>query len=124
MNWNPSYSYAAIPLELAKVPSYYKVLATPVAAAQGLPHFRNVHIWNVKATDAKQAFNVSAYPDAPLENFCLDHLEIEATTAGTIANAKNWSFENNQIRTDDGSKLVFTDAAKHNSKDIPYGEPK
>ena len=61
MNWNPSYSYAAIPAGMTDVPDYYKVLATPVPEAQGLPHFRNVHISYVKATGARQAFNVSAY---------------------------------------------------------------
>ena len=80
MNWNPSYSYATIPAGMTDVPPYYKVLTTPVPEAQGLPHFRDVHIWNIKATGARQAFNVSAYPNAPLENFRLDHLDIEAAT--------------------------------------------
>jgi len=124
MNWNPSYSYAVIPPGLADVPPYYKVLATPVPEAQGLPHFRDVHIWNIKATGARQAFNVSAYPDAPLENFRLDHLDIEARTAGTIANAKDWVLSDNDIRTADGSKPAFTDQAIRDPGDVPYGEPK
>ncbi|MFP5210912.1 MAG: glycoside hydrolase family 28 protein [Acidobacteriota bacterium] len=110
MNWNPSYSYARIPPGLKSIPPYYKSLATPVPPAQGLPHFSNVHIWNIKATGAKTAFLVSAYPDAPLEGFHLDHLDIQATTAGTLANAKNWTLNNNDIRTADGSKPVFTNA--------------
>lgn len=124
MNWNPSYSYAAIPPGLTDVPPYYKVLATPVPEAQGLPHFRGVHIWNVKATGARQAFNVSAYPAAPLENFRIDHLDIEAATAGTIANAKNWTLTGNNIRTADGSKPAFADATSTAPKDTPYGEPR
>lgn len=122
MNWNPSYSYAVIPAGMTDVPDYYKVLATPVPAARGLPHFRDVHIWNVKATGAREAFNVSAYPDAPLEDFRLDHLDIEAATAGTIANAKNWRMEQNRIVTADGSQVKFTDAVGMSSKDVPYGE--
>ncbi|MFZ1938696.1 MAG: glycosyl hydrolase family 28 protein, partial [Terracidiphilus sp.] len=69
MNWNPSFSYAVIPAGMTDVPDYYKVLATPVPEAQGLAHFRDVRIWNVKATGAREAFNVSAYPEAPLEDF-------------------------------------------------------
>ena len=69
MNWNPSYSYAVIPAGMTDVPDYYKVLATPVPEAQGLPHFRNVHIWNVKATGARQAFNVSAYAAGAARGF-------------------------------------------------------
>src|SRR5580658_8490747 len=122
MNWNPSYSYAAIPPGMTDVPDYYKVLATPVPEAQGLPNFRNVHIWNVKATGARQAFNVSAYAEAPLEDFRLDHLEIEAATAGTIANAKNWRMEENKIEAADGSVVKFTDSAGTDPKDVPYGD--
>ena len=69
------------------VPPYWVALTTKVPEAQGLPHFSDVRIWNTKATGAKTAFNVSAYPNATLDNFRLDHLHIEA--AGTIANAKH-----------------------------------
>lgn len=122
MNWNPSFSYAVIPAGLTDVPDYYRVLATPVPEAQGLPHFRNVHIWNVKATGARQAFNVSAYPQAPLEDFRLDHLDIEAATAGTIANAKNWRMEDNKIATVDRSVVKFTESTGAYPGDVPYGE--
>ena len=122
MNWNPTYSYAAIPPEVTNPPPYYKVLATPVADQQGLPHFSDVHIWNIKATGAKTAFNVSAYPNATLDNFRLDHLNIEARTAGTIANAKNWTITDSTIHTADGSKPKFTDTHVTDT-DIPYGEP-
>ena len=123
MNWNPAYSYATIPPDLKDVPPYYRVLATPVPPEQGLPHFSNVHIWNIKATGAATAFNVSAYAEAPLEDFRLDHLDIEAKTAGTIANAKNWSITGSRIETADGSKPVFTKSQVTNANDIPYGEP-
>ena len=123
MNWNPTYSYATIPPELKDVPSYYKVLATPVPPEQGLPHFSDVHIWNIKARGATTAFNVSAYPEAPLESFRLDHLDIQAKTAGSIANAKNWTITDSKIETADGSRPVFSDYGKDNKTDIPYGEP-
>jgi polygalacturonase len=122
MNWNPSYSYAAIPAGMKDVPDYYKVLATPVPEAQGLPHFRNVRISYVKATGARQAFNVSAYAQAPLEDFRIDHLDIEAATAGTIANAKNWKLEDNKIQTADGSQVKFADSMTTDPRDVPYGD--
>jgi polygalacturonase len=124
MNWNPSYSYATLPGDVKDVPPYWIVLTTPVPEDKGLPHFRDVHIWNIKATGAKTAFNVSAYPNAPLENFQLDHLDIEAATAGWIANARNWTLADNDIHTADGSKPVFTDSAREDRKDVPFGEPK
>lgn len=124
MNWNPSYSYATIPAGIQNVPPYWKVLATPVPAEKGLPHFRNVHIWNIHATGAKTAFLVSAYPNAPLEDFRLDHLDIEAATAGSIANAHNWTMVNNHIQTADGSKPAFTNSNAQDKTDVPFGEPK
>jgi polygalacturonase len=112
MNWNPAYSYAKLPegTDPKTVPSYWIPLTTPVPEEQGLPHFSNVHIWNIKATGAKRAFNVSAYPNAPLIDFKLDHLNIEAATAGTISNAKNWTLSDNTITTADGSKVTITDS--------------
>ena len=127
MNWNPSYSYATIPanVDRATMPPYWTTLTTVVPDAQGLPHFSDVHIWNIKATGAKQAFNVSAYPTATLDNFTLDHLTIEAKTAGTIANTRNWTLKDNSIITADGSKPTFTDTPTPSStKDVPFGEPK
>ena len=124
MNWNPSYSYATLPPGLKDIPPYWVVLTTKVDEQMGLPHFSDVHIWNIKASGAKSAFNVSAYTNATLDDFRIDHLDIEAATAGTVANAKNWKLTENQIKTADGSKIVFTDSAGNNSSDIPYGEPK
>jgi polygalacturonase len=124
MNWNPSYSYATLPPGVKDIPSYWVVLTTRVDEQKGLPHFSDVHIWNIKATGARRAFDVSAYPNATLDDFRIDHLDIEAATAGTIANARNWKLSENQIKTADGSKVVFTDSAVINSGDIPYGEPK
>jgi polygalacturonase len=121
MNWNPAYSYAKLPegTDPKTVPPYWIPLTTPVPEEQGLPHFSDVHIWNIKATGAKKAFSVSAYPNAPLVNFKLDHLNIEAATAGAIANAQNWTMTDNTITTADGSKVTITD-----SENVSAGEPK
>jgi polygalacturonase len=109
MNWNPSYSYATLPPGSKNVPAYWIVLTTKVPEQQGLPHFRNVHIWNVKAAGATQAFQVRAYPNATLDHFQINNLNIVAKTAGFIANASDWTLTGNQIKTADGSKLSFTD---------------
>jgi polygalacturonase len=121
MNWNPAYSYAKLPegTDPKTVPPYWIPLTTPVPEEQGLPHFSDVHVWNIKATGAKRAFNVSAYPNAPLVDFKLDHLNIEAATAGTIANAQNWTMTDNTITTADGSKVSITD-----SENVSTGKPK
>jgi len=104
-------------------PAYWVTIATPVPEKQGLPHFSDVHIWNIKATGARTAFDVSAYPDATLDNFRLDHLDIEAKTAGAIANSKNWTITDSNIRAADGSTPKFTDVAVLDPSDQLKSEP-
>jgi polygalacturonase len=112
MNWNPSYSYATLPAgtDPKTMPPYWVPLTTPVPAEQGLPHFSDVHIWNIHATGARRAFSVAAYPEALLTNFKFDHLDIQAATAGEIADAKDWSFSDVKLTTTDGSTVKVTDS--------------
>jgi len=110
MNWNPSYSYATIPVGLKTYPDYYKVLSTPVPEAQGMAHFHDVHIWNIKSTGAKTAFEVDAFKAAPLEHFQLDHLQIQADTAGHIDDAKDWKFSDVSLTTADKSTVAVSDS--------------
>ena len=109
MNWNPSYSYAKIPADLKTYPEYYKVLSTPVSEAQGIAHFRDIHIWNIKASGAKTAFEVDAYKSVPLENFSLSHLHIQSTTSGHISDAKDWKFDDASLTTTDKGHVILTD---------------
>ena len=117
MNWNPHFNAVQIPPGLADVPPYYKILATPVPPERGLAHFRNVSISNVKATGAKTAFDISATPQNPLEDFHFENLTIDAQSAGAVANAKNWTLSGVTIRAADGSQLTFTDSSGITLKD-------
>jgi len=110
MNWNPSYSYASIPAGLTGYPAYYKTLTTPVPEAQGRARVSNVHIWNIKAANAKIAFEVDAYPQVPLEHFKLEHIDITATTAGHIADASDWKFSDVVLHTADHSTIALSDS--------------
>ena len=91
------------------MPAYWKVLATPVPDEQGRAHFHDVHIWNIKATGAKTAFQVDAFPQLPVDDFRLDHLTIQAQTAGHIADAKGWKFSDISLSTADGSVVGLSD---------------
>jgi len=112
MDWNPNYSNTSLPAgtDPKTVPDYWIKLTTPVPAEQGLPHFSNVHIWNIKATGARRAFSVSAYANAPLINFKFDHLDIQAANAGSIANAQDWVFSDVKLTTTDGSAVKVTNS--------------
>jgi len=113
MNWNPSYSYAILPpgTDTKTMPPYWVPLTTPVPEAQGRPHFSGIHIWNIKATGARRAFSVEAYKDAPLTGFKFDHLDIQAASAGSIADAKDWSFSDDKLTIADGSAVRVTDSS-------------
>ncbi len=111
INWYSSYSYAKIPDGMTDYPSYYKVLSTPVPEAQGIAHVRDVHIWNIKATGARTVFEVDAYASAPLERFVLDHWQVEAQTAGHIADAKDWKMSDMSLKIADGGVVAVTDSS-------------
>ncbi|MGH9589029.1 MAG: glycoside hydrolase family 28 protein, partial [Terracidiphilus sp.] len=93
------------------------ILATPVPLSKGMMHISNVHIWNIKATGARRAFDVSAFPQAPLEDFKLDHIAIQARSAGTVDDAQNWTLANVSIDAADGSKLTFSNSQGITLKD-------
>jgi len=109
-NWNPSYSYAKIPAGLANVPDYYSVLAQEVPRERGIPHLKNVKIYNLKASGSREAFSVGSYPDSPLQDVTFRNIEIQAQRAGEIQNAENWKFENTRIQTADGSHVALKES--------------
>ena len=104
--------HATLPagMDIKSAPPYWVPLTTPVSDAQGRPHFSAVHIWNIKATGARRAFSVEAYPDAPLVGFKFDHLDIQAASAGSIADAQDWTFSDIKLTTTDGSAVKVTDS--------------
>jgi polygalacturonase len=109
MNWNPAYSYAVIPAGLMNYPAYYTSLTTHITPeSRGHARVSNVHIWNIKATGAKTIFEVAAYPNLPLDNFRFDHLDIQAQTAGQIADASHWHFSDAKLQTTDGSTTAVS----------------
>jgi polygalacturonase len=110
LNWNPSYSYAKMPDDVKDPPAYWRVLTEPVPPEKGLPHFRKVRISGLKATGAQRAFAVVSYADSPLVDFELRDLEIEARSAGSIANAEDWTFTGLKLKTADGSAVAVKDS--------------
>ena len=109
-NWNPSYSYARIPADVANPPAYWRVLAEPVPPEKGTPHLRDVRISDLRASQAQQAFSVASYANSPLENVTFTNIDIDAARGGGIRNASNWRFANSRIRTVDGSGVTVEES--------------
>jgi hypothetical protein len=109
LNWNPSYSYAEMPKDVENPPDYWRVLTTKVPEDKGIPHFADVHIWNIEATGAKTAIAIAAYPQAPLKDFRIDHVNIAADTAGNLSNTQNLKLDTITIKVPDGSHIKAED---------------
>lgn len=107
LNWNPSYSYTSLPAgtDPKTVPPYWIALTTPVPEAMGLPHFRNVHIWNIDAKNARTAFDVSAYPNATLDGFTIDHIKVQGVSAGSVADTRGLKLSEIDLSVTDGSRV-------------------
>jgi polygalacturonase len=107
LNWNPEYSYAVVPEDVTEMPPYWRVLATPVPRAKGIPRLSDVRVHDVIAVGAKQAFDVAAYAAAPLRKFRFEHLVWDAESAGRIENADDWEFRDSKVRGRDGQAPVI-----------------
>jgi polygalacturonase len=71
MNWNPAYSYSTLP-------AHWKAILTKVDPAQGMPHFRDVVISNVRAHNAKTAISAEGQPNSLLEGMTLENVTMTA----------------------------------------------
>jgi polygalacturonase len=110
LNWNPSYSYATIPEGLANVPDYWRVMTQHVPVERGRAHLSDVRVSDIKAIGAKTAFEAAAFPEALLERFAFDNLDLDVQAGGKIANAKDWTFKRSKIDTLDGKAPEVVDS--------------
>ena len=58
----------------------------------------------------QRAFAVSSYAESPLEDFEFRDVEIAAKSAGSIANAANWSFTGLKLTIADGRAVAVKDS--------------
>ena len=62
MNWNPSYSYSTLPAgyKYDSLPSHWKILLTKVEPVEkGIPHFKKVYVYDIKAVGVKKVVNAA-----------------------------------------------------------------
>lgn len=108
MNWNPSYSYSTLPAGYteATLPPHWKKMLTKVEPAEkGIPHFRDVYVSDITATNAKKAINAIGLAASNLTGFHFANISVEAATAGDISFADGWQFSNTVVKTKDSSKV-------------------
>ncbi len=122
LNWNPSYSYAAIPEGMTNIPDYWKVMNTPVLPVErGYCLFRNIRIENIEIVGANRIFTASGLPDKTLQNVTFENVTAAGKEAGHIEFAENWIMKNVTLTTDNGEPVKISnsknvDAPKVNKK--------
>ncbi|MCU0795689.1 MAG: glycosyl hydrolase family 28 protein [Akkermansiaceae bacterium] len=114
LNWYPQYSYPTLPegVDPKEIPPHWVVMTTPVVPAErGIPEVRDIEISGVKATGALQALYGNAYEEKPMSGIRFRDVTVEAEKAGSLAHAKDWSFEDTRFRVveDEPLKLVNTE---------------
>ncbi len=82
MNWNPAYSYAKLPEGMKDIPDYWRCCWRRFRRRRGCRISATFIFPMSTATGAQQAFTVSAYPEAPLQDFEFKNIHIEAKTRG------------------------------------------
>ncbi|TDH26468.1 glycoside hydrolase family 28 protein [Segetibacter sp. 3557_3] len=108
MNWNPTYSYSTLPAgyNYDSIPAHWKTMLQRVEPAEkGVPHFKDIFINNVQVKYARKAINASGYEKSSLDNFNFSNVKVVAANAGDINFAKDWKFENMEIKAADNSSL-------------------
>jgi polygalacturonase len=108
MNWNPAYSYSKLPegYTYETLPAHWKVMLKKVEPEEkGIPHFKDIHISNVFVKHASKAISASGLEKSLLENFHFQSIEITAANAGEISFAKDWTWNDVNIRTSDKSRV-------------------
>ena len=113
MNWNPSYSYSALPkgYNYDSIPPHWKTLLQKVEPEQGRPHFKNIYVNNVIVKQARKAINAAGLKESTLDNFNFSSVVVNADTAGEVSFANDWTGKDIQLKTKDGSRIAVKESA-------------
>src|SRR5215204_2193726 len=108
LNWNPSYSYAAIPEGMTNYPAFWKVMNTPVLPVErGYALFRNIRIKNVEVVNANRIFTAEGLPAKIIQNVTFSNITAQGKEAGMIMYAENWTMKNVRLETADGKEPII-----------------
>jgi polygalacturonase len=113
MNWNPAYSYSTLPAGYVydSIPAHWKTLLQKVTPEQGLPHFKDVFVSNVVATNTGKAINAIGLKESLLENFNYNNVNIQSAAAGDVNFATNWKISNSKLNAKDGKQPVVKNSS-------------
>jgi polygalacturonase len=103
LNWYPAYSYSELPKEYNydSIPAHWKKMLQKVTPPEkGIPAAKNFYISNIKATNAKQAFDAVGYKQSTLKNFVFSNSIVTAEVLGTMEFIEGWKYNNFTLSID------------------------
>ena len=109
LNWHPKYSYSKLPVEYEsrEIPAHWKIMLTPVEPKEkGYPHFRNVWLSDVKATNVQIFITAAGWnEELPLQNFHISGIKAKVNKAGSIIFTEDFHLEDVRLQVEDGSRV-------------------
>jgi hypothetical protein len=105
MNWNPSYSYSALPAgyEGESLPVHWDVMLLKVDPEQGIPQFRNIYLSGIRAGNAHTFVNCIGVEKSVIKNVELKKMNIHAREAGVIRYTDEFQIKKVRLTTANGS---------------------
>lgn len=113
MNWNPTYSYSALPEEFEgkELPDHWnKMLEEVNPPEKAIPYFNNIHFSGIRATNAKRALSVAGNEVSKMEDFYFNDIRINTQTAGSVKYVENWTIEELHIQSADNKPIQVSDS--------------
>ncbi|SDZ99172.1 Polygalacturonase [Porphyromonadaceae bacterium KH3R12] len=113
MNWNPSYSYSALPEEFEgkELADHWKKMLEEVNPPEkAIPYFNNIHFSGIKVANAKRALSVAGSEVSKMEDFYFSDIRINTQTAGSVKYAENWTIEEMDIQPADNKPVQVSDS--------------
>ena len=103
LNWYPAYSYSELPkgYNYDSIPAHWKKMLQKITPPEkGIPSAKNFYISNIKATNAKQAFDAVGYKQSTLKNFVFSNSIVTAEVLGTMEFIEGWKYNNFSLSID------------------------
>lgn len=90
-----------------EIPEHWKVMLTPVTPKEkGYPHFRNVWLSDVKATNVQTFITAAGWNEKlPLQNFHISGIKAKVNKAGSIIFTEDFHLEDVRLQVEDGSRV-------------------
>lgn len=107
MNWNPSYSYSALPPEYEgkELPEHWKVMLQQVPPEKGMPTFKNIYLTDIKGKNIRTFINCIGSENSIIDHVELNNVAVQAGRAGNVKFTRNFNMKNVRLLTTDGSQI-------------------